>query len=99
MYFDYAAHINHVLLMNYNPEISNKNWSVDKIYKYVHFRSSADDAVVWFNSPDEIAAKIELMLSDDVYKVVVNAEEWFKINQHPVSNQASQRIWDIAEIL
>jgi hypothetical protein len=85
--------------MNYNPEMSNKNWSVDKIYKYVHFRSMPDEAVVWFNSPAEIATKIELMLSDDVQKIVANAEEWFrKINQHPV-DQASQRIWDcIAEI-
>jgi hypothetical protein len=38
----------------------------------------SDDAVVWFNSPDEIAAKIELMLSDDVYKVVVNAKNGLK---------------------
>jgi hypothetical protein len=99
MVFDYASHTKPCAFMNYNSEMSNKNWSVDKIYKYVHFRSMPDEAVVWFNSPAEIATKIELMLSDDVQKIVANAEEWFrKINQHPV-DQASQRIWDcIAEI-
>ncbi len=99
MVFDYAAHTKPCAFMNYNPEISNKNWSVDKIYNYVHFRSMPDDAVVWFNSPDEISAKIELMLSDDAQKIVANAKEWFeKINQHP-ADQASQRIWEgIAEI-
>lgn len=99
MVFDYAAHTKPCAFMNYNPKISNKNWSVDKIYNYVHFRSMPDDAVVWFNSPDEIAAKIELMLSDDAQKIVANAQEWFKkINQYP-ADQASQRIWEgIAKI-
>lgn len=99
MVFDYAAHTKPCAFMNYNPEISNKNWSVDKIYSYVHFRSMPDDAVVWFNSPDEIAAKIELMLSDDAQKIIANAQEWFKkINQYP-ADQASQRIWEgIAKI-
>lgn len=99
MVFDYAAHTKPCAFMNYNPEIQNKNWSVEKIYKYVHFRSMPANAVVWLNAPDEIAAKIELMLSDDAQRVVANAKEWFKkINQHPAED-ASQRIWDgIAEI-
>lgn len=99
MVFDYAAHKKACAFMNYNPDKSNRNWSVETIYNYVHFRSMPDDAVVWFNSPDEIVAKIELMLSDNAQKIVANAEEWFKkINQHP-ADRASQRIWDgIAEI-
>jgi hypothetical protein len=99
MVFDYAAQTKPCAFMNYNPKLQNKSWSVGKIYDFVHFRSMPTDAVVWLNSPEEIAAKIKLMLSDDAQKIVANAEEWFeKINQHP-ADQASQRIWDaIAEI-
>ena len=99
MVFDYAAHKKPCAFINYNPEINDKNWSVEKIYKYVHFRSMPDDAVVWLNSPEEIADKIEMMLSDEAQKVVANAQLWFeKINQHP-ANEASKRIWDgIAKI-
>lgn len=99
MVFDYAAHHKPCAYMNYNPNPKDTNWSVDQIYKYVHFRSMPDDAVVWFNSPEEIAAKIEVLLSDEVHKNVVKAQEWFrKINHHPATH-ASQRIWDeIVEI-
>lgn len=99
MVFDYAAHKKPCAFMNYNPEINDKNWSVEKIYNYVHFRSMPDDAVVWINSPEEIADKIEMMLSVEAQKVVANAQLWFeKINQHP-ANEASKRIWDgIAKI-
>ncbi|MFV8440704.1 UDP-glycosyltransferase [Flavobacterium sp. LB2P44] len=100
MVFDYASHCKPCAYFNYNQKKrSNINWDLHQCYKYVHFRSMPTDAVVWLNSPDEIAAKIELMLSDKSQKVVANAEEWFKkINQHPAED-ASQRIWDgIAEI-
>lgn len=99
MVFDYAAHKKPCGFMNYNPESNNKNWSVEKIYNYVHFRSMPDEAVVWLNSPEEIADKIEMMLSVEAQKVVANAQLWFeKINQHP-ANEASKRIWDgIAKI-
>lgn len=57
------------------------------------------DAVVWLNSPDEIADKIEMMLRDEAQEVVGNAQEWFeKINQHP-AEESSKRIWEgIAKI-
>ena len=99
MIFDYAAHKKPCAFMNYNPERQNKNWSVEKIYDYIHFRSMPTDAVVWLNSPDEIAAKIEMMLGDEGQNVAANAQFFFeKINQHPAED-ASQRIWDgIAEI-
>ncbi|MFM2369781.1 MAG: hypothetical protein RL619_2094 [Bacteroidota bacterium] len=99
MVFDYVSHKKPCAFMNYNPESKDSSWSVEKIYKYVHFRSMPTDAVVWLNSPDEIADKIEMMLGDEAQKVVANAQEWFeKINQHPAQD-ASKRIWDgIAKI-
>lgn len=99
MVFDYVSHKKPCAFMNYNPEKQNTNWSVGKIYNYIHFRSMPNDAVVWLNSSDEIASKIQMMLSEEVQKVVANAQEWFeKINQHPAED-ASQRICDsIAKI-
>ena len=99
MVFDYAAHKKPCAFVNYNYEIDDSNWSVEKIYKYVHFRSMPDDAVIWLNSSEEIEKKIEMILSDEAQKVVANAQLWFeKINQHP-ANEASERIWEgITEI-
>lgn len=99
MVFDYVAHKKTCAFMNYNPDELNYNWSVEKIYNFIHFRSMPTDAVVWLNSPDEITSKIEMMLSDEAHKVVANAQEWFeKINQHPAED-ASERIWEsIAKI-
>jgi hypothetical protein len=94
MVFDYVSHKKPCAYMNYSPERHNGNWSVEKIYNYIHFRSMPADAVVWLNSPDEIADKIEMMLSDEALKVVEKAQEWFeKINQHP-AQEASSRIWE-----
>lgn len=99
MVFDYVAHKKPCAYMNYNPGRKDHNWSVEKIYNYVHFRNMPTDAVVWLNSPDEIADKIEMMLRDEAQEVVGNAQEWFeKINQHP-AEESSKRIWEgIAKI-
>ncbi|OAB27864.1 hypothetical protein SAMN05444395_103341 [Flavobacterium fryxellicola] len=99
MVFDYAAQKKPCAYINYNPKRHNGNWSVEIIYNFIHFRSMPDDAVVWLNSPEDIAYKIENMLEDQVNEVVDRAQEWFeKINQHP-ADKASQRIWEgIAEI-
>ncbi|TDE53931.1 UDP-glycosyltransferase [Flavobacterium sp. GT3P67] len=94
MVFDYVSHKKPCAFMNYNPEKQNGNWSVEKIYNYVHFRCMPNNAVVWLNSPDEISDKIEMMLSDEAQKVVANAQKWFeKINQYPAED-ASKRIWE-----
>jgi len=86
MVFDYVAFEKPCLYINYDMA------HIKKVFKYVHFRSMpSKDAVVWVNSPDEIAAKIEKLLVNKT-ATVKNAAQWFeKINQHPV-NEASERI-------
>lgn len=95
MVFDYAAYNKPCAYINY--DVCNKkmeDWSVRKIYNFVHFRSMPENAVVWLNAPDEIANKIELMLSDTINSVILNAQKWFgKINQQPATD-ASKRIWN-----
>jgi hypothetical protein len=95
MVFDYAIFSKPCAYLNY--DVSNKvleDWSVKKIYNFVHFRSMPNkEAVVWLNSRDEIASKIGNILKDS--KTTVNhAKKWFEvINLHPPQN-ASKRIWE-----
>jgi hypothetical protein len=95
MVFDYVAHHKACAFINY--DVANKkisDWSVKKIYNYVHFRSMPNtETVFWINSPDEIATIIKKGISDNQI-VIESAKKWFEIiNQHP-PQEASQRIWE-----
>jgi len=59
MVFDYISFKKPCFYINYDVlNSNNKNWSVDKIYKYVHFTSMpSKDAVIWLNNPDEISKR------------------------------------------
>lgn len=95
MVFDYAAHNKACAFINYDVDHKKiSDWSVKKIYNYIHFRSMpSNDAVLWINSPDEIIGIIEKGLVKDS-SVIKGAQEWFKIiNQHP-PQEASRRIWE-----
>lgn len=93
MVFDYASFGKACAFINYDVEnCSVANWSVKKIYNYVHFRSMPSrDSVLWINSPGEIAGVIEEGLGNKL-ETIGHAEEWFaKINQYPAKD-ASERI-------
>jgi hypothetical protein len=100
MVFDYVAHKKPCGFINYDvPNKAFPDWSVKKIYNFIHFRSMpSKDAVFWINNPHQISETIEKMLSnDDSEKVVRNAQKWFeKINLHP-AELASERIWNAIE--
>jgi hypothetical protein len=101
MVFDYVAHNKPCFYINYDVERKKQSdWSVKKIYNYVHFRSmSNNDAVIWLNNRGEIAAKVDKSLRSP--QITLNhARDWFKvINQHP-PQEASIRIWNcIKEII
>ncbi|HEY6142805.1 MAG TPA: UDP-glycosyltransferase [Flavobacterium sp.] len=96
MVFDYAAYNKPCAYINYdavNKKIAD--WSVYKIYNFVHFRSMPNrKAVIWLNNSGEIALKIENTLTD--FKENVDyAQKWFEIiNQQPAKD-ASIRIWSV----
>jgi hypothetical protein len=94
MVFDYVAHHKACAFINYDV-VDKKipDWSVKKIYNYVHFRSMPNvETVFWINSPDAISAIIEKGLAT-APSVVKEAKKWFEvINQHPAQD-ASKRIW------
>jgi hypothetical protein len=94
MVFDYVAHDKACAFINY--DVKNKalkDWSVKKIYNYVHFRSMPNkETVLWINSPDAITEVIEEGITTNPL-VLEDAQKWFEIiNQHP-PQEASRRIW------
>jgi hypothetical protein len=101
MVFDFVAYEKPCGFINYdvlNTEFPD--WSVKKIYNFIHFRSMpTNNAVFWIDSTNTIAEKIEKMLTKDSKVTVTAAQKWFeKINQHP-PEKASERIWNaICEI-
>ena len=101
MVFDFVAYEKPCGFINYdvlNTEFPD--WSVKKIYNFIHFRSMPiNNAVFWIDSTNTIAEIIEKMLTKDSKVTVVAAQKWFeKINQHP-PEKASERIWNaIGEI-
>lgn len=94
MAFDYACLKKPCAYLNYDS--SNKvdpDFSVSKIYKYVHFRSMPDQkAVIWLNSANEIAAKIKDGLEKN--ETLESVEKWFEIINQDPPQLASQRTWE-----
>jgi hypothetical protein len=101
MVFDFVAFNKPCAFINYDvPNLAFPDWSVGKIYNFIHFRSMpSKDSVFWINDPNDMEQIVGSMLGSDSKTVVANAQKWFeKINQHP-PQLASERIWNaISEI-
>ena len=95
MVFDYACYKKPCVYVNYNAVQSKfSSWNVEKIYKYIHFRSMpTNHSVIWFNSVDEIEVKIKSILEEKV-TTVNEAIAWFEIVNQKPANKASERIWE-----
>lgn len=98
MVFDFAVFNKPCFYINY--DVTNKlieDWSVKKIYNFVHFRSMSNKkAVVWVNSPNEYEKLIEENLNKNVSE---DALKWFqKITEQP-ADKASERIWNAINTL
>jgi len=92
MVFDFAIFNKPCLYINYDVENKkDKNWSVKKIYQFVHFRSMpSKEAVDWISDSKSIANMIEKNLSK---KQNIDAAKWLeKITCQP-ADLASERIW------
>lgn len=101
MVFDYVAFGKPCAYFNYN--VANdiyKDWSVEKVYNFMHFRSMpSQKSVFWINSANEITDLIAKMLGDARQEAVENAQIWFeKINQHHAKD-ASTRILNAIETI
>ncbi|KAF2342013.1 glycosyltransferase family 28 protein [Flavobacterium tistrianum] len=99
MVFDYACFKKPCAFLNYDvPNKIDMNWSVSKIYNYVHFRSMPNlNSVIWLNSADEISNKILHGLNTG--ETLESVQNWFRIiNQEP-PEISSVRIWKSIETI
>lgn len=95
MVFDYAAHGKPCAYINYDVKHKRiEDWSVKKIYNYIHFRSMpVKESVIWLDNKEEIKTKIQKALAEG-NRQITEAKEWFHIiNQQPFQ-KASVRIWE-----
>jgi hypothetical protein len=96
MVFDYVTQDKACAYIRY--DVANcpvANWSVQKIYNFIHFRSMpSSNAVHWIDSATAMEEVIVKMISNTEPVVVEQAQVWFnKINQQP-AQMASIRIWN-----
>src|SRR5690606_27221363 len=98
MVFDYAIFDKPCLYLNYkvSPK-EDENWSSQKVYNFVHFRSMpTGEEVIWLTSKEEIPSKLDLALKGAPAQVEA-AKRWFKkVNLSP-TDKASERIWEAIE--
>lgn len=98
MVFDFAIFDKPCLFLYYNVEHKkDKNWSIEKVYNFVHLRSMpTGNEVIWLKSKVEIKPKLETVLHNS-NNTVLAAKVWFeKINLCP-AEKASERIWGAVE--
>jgi hypothetical protein len=90
MAHDFAVFDKPCLYLNYNPKI-DKNWSVEHIYKFEHFRSMKNlDAVGWINNKSEFLPKITKALRSP-NEIGTERKKWLeKIIMHPLENNSKE---------
>lgn len=94
MVFDYVSFGKVCAYINYNPEVEVLKKDTRSIYRYVHFRSMpSKKAVLWINSPEEIAEVILDVASTGTPEAVALANQWFEIITQKPAELSSERIW------
>jgi hypothetical protein len=93
MVFDYAAQNKPCAYLNYNTEKKkDAKWSIEKIYKYIHFQSMPDkNAVLWINSKNEIA---DLILEGLLGVNMEDTLDWYTKICGVKPESSSNKIWN-----
>lgn len=94
MVFDYAYFNKPCLYINYDAKNKKQeNWSVKKIYNFIHFRSMpTKEAVIWINSKETLSNTIELALVNN-QPTIIEAKKWMKKIALPPYQYASKNIY------
>lgn len=93
MVFDFVAQNKPCAYLNYDTDKkTNYNWSINPIYKFIHFKSMPNkNAVLWINSPE----KIEKIITKGLNSFdLSNTNLWYNsiCGIHP--QKSSESIWD-----
>lgn len=95
MVFDYVIFKKPCIYINYDVnDCVNKEWTVKKIYNYIHFQSMpSKEAVLWCYNNKDLKQLFEKILNNELSNVI-EANKWFeKITEQP-AHLASERIWN-----
>jgi len=95
MVFDYVIFKKPCIYINYDVnDCVNKEWTVKKIYNYIHFQSMpSKEAVLWCYNNKDLKQLFEKILNNELSNVI-EANKWFeKITEKP-AHLASERIWN-----
>ena len=96
MVFDAVCHSKPCAYLNYNTKKGNiAQWDINKIYKFIHFKSMpSEKAVFWVNETEDFE-KIILKVLNKNYSLE-STMQWFeKINYS--TKDASQKIWEVLQ--
>uniref|UniRef100_UPI0030C86161 UDP-glycosyltransferase n=1 Tax=Nonlabens tegetincola TaxID=323273 RepID=UPI0030C86161 len=95
MVFDFVIHDKPTIYPNYEqPELKKGIRDIGQNYKYVHFRTMPDTAVVWAHKKADIETGIKHLL-ENVVNPVQDCKKWYGVINHPKQPElASERIWD-----
>jgi hypothetical protein len=95
MVFDYVIFKKPCIYINYDVnDCVNKEWTVKKIYNYIHFQSMpSKEAVLWCYNNKDLKQLFGKILNNELSNVI-EANKWFeKITEQP-AHLASERIWN-----
>jgi hypothetical protein len=81
MVFDYISHSKPCAFINYDSEKRNHpTWTIENIYKYVHFRSMPDKrAVYWVDGKQNITSIIKNAVNNNNDVTLKHAKDWYKV--------------------
>lgn len=100
MAFDAVCHEKPCIYINYDDSKGKvKNWSVKKIYNYVHFRSMpSKKAVWWLDYSNETVNLFETILKNPI-KENEETKKWFEKIATTNPENASNSIWQSIQII
>lgn len=96
MAFDAAVFDKPCLYLNYNvKQKEDENWTPQKVYDFVHFRSMpTGEEVFWIKSKEDIKSKLIMAFGKEGEKKAKNAMAWFQKINHKCTQTSSKRMWE-----
>ncbi|MEL0651232.1 UDP-glycosyltransferase [Algibacter sp. TI.3.09] len=99
MIFDYAAFNKACGYFNYNQEEQlDSAWDIHVCYKYIHFRSMPEGAVIYLNSAEDIESKIISVLQNTT-NTIEQANSWFDTICQSPQEKSTDRILEAIALI
>lgn len=96
MVFDFIIFGKPCFYFNYNPVLDfNQNWSVQKIYKFIHFKSMpSKKAVFWIDTKESISPMLLELINYEGKLDLTETQIWFEKIVSVSPSTTSSVIWE-----